>query len=195
MAPIKNYFSEENVNRRHQRNAVAIERIEAEREERVNESLARFARTENRHVKMHRRKRIITGQEKMMIFNLYENGHSLADIGKMMDLSESEVFSLLQLPLLLHLSGCSNKYLTRSLGKTTKIVPKVDVILKELEELGEPHERFILAMQSKTGMYQGYISRLLGEKDGPVTIPLAVEVCEYFGICADKLFEKEKAAE
>lgn len=197
MPPIKNYFSEENVNRRHQKNAAAIGRIEEAREKRVWESLARYARMEKRHVKSPRHKRILTGEEKMMVFNLYESGHSLKDIGVMMGMQESEVFTLLQLPLLLRVSGANDLYIKRSTGKNRKVMPKVDVILEELQEIGEPHERFLLTMQSKTGMHQSYLSRLLGEKEGPVLVTLAVEVCEFFGMCGDRLFEevKEKAAE
>lgn len=199
MTPINNYFSEENRNRRQAADAAAVERIENEKRQRMLNAIEAYSQFHRKTLKKKKERVKIEEETILAILGFYLNGYSVAAIGRMMDLNETEVFRVLQVPLLKKMTGSPVQYLNTA-GKTARVFPKTDVILAELDELGETVEQFKLAMQARTGVSDYYLKRLCGEAEGFVMVPLAAEVCHYFGMCADKLFsgqplEKEKTAE
>ena len=194
MAPIKNYFGEERMARVHQKNAEAIGRINENNRQRMLDAIESY---ENKKKKPRSRKRRYLDKDTIKtIVDLYVAGKNLSTISALVGASEEDVFFYLQNPLLKYIDGSRGQYLYHPAEKR-KIYPKVDAILAELDELGEHPDIFVLNIMTRTNCSKLYAERLVGVKTGFVFMPVAEDVCHYFGICADKLFysDKEKAAE
>lgn len=194
MTPINNYFSEERMNRVHQKNAEAIGRINENNRQRMLDAIDVY---ENKKKKPRSRKRRYVDKDTIKaIVEFYIAGKNLTTISALVDVSEEDVFFYLQNPLLKYIDGSRGQYLYVPAGKR-KVYPKVDAILAELDELGEHPDIFALNIMTRTNCSKLYAERLIGKKEGFVHMPVAEDVCHYFGICADKLFysDKEKAAE
>lgn len=199
MTPINNYFSEERMNRVHQKNAEAIGRINENNRLRMLDAIAAYERTAARKKPRKAERVSITDSETIMaILSFYIGGYSVTAISKMMGLNETAVFRSLQGPLIKHMAGSKDQYLFTS-GTTTRIYPNTEAILAELDELDMDTDRFKREIQARTGVSDCYLKRIVGETEGFIYLPVAVEVCHYFGMNADQLFsakpEKEKTAE
>lgn len=189
MTPIKGYFSEANANRRQAMDAAAVGRFAEEKRGRM------LAAEKDAEKKTGRSSRVVVTDELVLsILNLYVGGYGCSSIAHMMEMQEQDVFRLLQMPLLRYITG------SRGVGvfyadTTKRIYPKVDAILAEVDALGMEPYAFGTMMMEKIGISRIYANRLIGRTNGYVPLPVALGVCEYFGMCADLLFRKETAKE
>ena len=77
MAPIKNYFSEERMERSRAKNAEAIGRINENNRKRMLDAIASYEGNK-RKLKL-----VMTDEVRLMILNLYLEGHKMPTIAKM----------------------------------------------------------------------------------------------------------------
>lgn len=191
MAPIKNYFSEERMERSRAKNAEAIGRINENNRKRMLDAIASYEGNK-RKLKL-----VMTDEVRLMILNLYLEGHKMPIIAKMVGTGEREVFEVLQMPLLRYICGA------RHIGvfynePTHRVLPKEDVILNELADLDIDHKKFSDEIMEKTGCSRRVANRLMKDNGCGIPLRVAAGVCDYFGMCPDQLFvlmPKEKAAE
>lgn len=191
MAPIKNYFSEERMERSRAKNAEAIGRMSDNNRKQMLDAIAFYEGNKQKS------KVVMTDEVRLMILNLYLKGHEIATIATMVAAGEREVFEALQMPLLRYICGA------RDIGvfynePTHRVLPKEEVILNELADLDLDHKKFSDEIMENTGCSRRVANRLLKDNNCGIPLRVAAGVCDYFGMCPDQLFvlmPKEKAAE
>ncbi len=149
---------------------------------------------ESRLVYRPRAKEDLTDDQLLSILNLHIAGYGNGWIAELFSIGDDLVYRALQLPLLRWLCGARNSELFMA-NKKHRLTPKTEAIRNELQDLGMTFEEWRDSMRKMYGLKTHVMNVLHGNREGTVTIGVALMVTEYFGGNADEYFAKEKAAE